>query len=146
MLRHDILEELIQQLSNVMRKAMGARSKNQHGDALDIVQQGYGQLFGLDIGLISALDVQTLKSLLRSPEEVVMVARLRGFESEQHRILGDTMAHRVGEQAISLFAAAALNGALEGSGLAEAESLCAWIGDQHLEVNARRALRQTLSK
>lgn len=90
----DYLLRQIEAFVEAMRKLIELKSRGQAGEALEVVQETAGQMFGSSLPVIDSLDPESAAEMLVEPEKVEMYARLAAEEAELLAMMG----HQAGER------------------------------------------------
>jgi hypothetical protein len=82
MIERDYLMRMIAQLAAVLARILGAKNAQNYTEALQIAQDSYGQLFGLNGELVESMDAATLALLLGEKEKIKALASLLREEGD----------------------------------------------------------------
>ena len=82
MLQRDYLVRLIERIFTILQRALDRQKAGDHREAREAVFEGYAAIPGIDRALLEALDTPTVLSLVREPQLVRVLARLRATEAE----------------------------------------------------------------
>lgn len=131
MIERDYIMRMIAQLSAVIARILFAKNAQNYAEALQLAQNAYDQLLGLNGELVNQMDAATLALLLGEKEKIKALATLLREEGEILHVQGNPAdGNAKYEKALALF-----QEALRQSG----------NGDNECEV-AIAALRGTLAK
>jgi hypothetical protein len=95
MIERDYIMRMIAQLAAVLARMMGAKNAQNYAEALQIVQNAYGQLFGLNGELVESMDAATLALLLGEKEKIKALAALLREEGDIFLLQGNQLAGHV---------------------------------------------------
>ena len=88
MIRQDYIKRLIEQLAHAVARALGKSDKSEAEQALQQLQQAYGEL-GVGRGFLH-LDARSLRAILGTPERARAVAEVCRLEARLLERLGET--------------------------------------------------------
>jgi hypothetical protein len=92
----DYLMRLLEVFAESLSRLIAFKAQGKSDEALEVVQETAGQIFGSSLPLIDSLDAQSAAELIVEPEKIEMYARLAEEEAGIFDELGD------GEQAREL--------------------------------------------
>jgi tetratricopeptide (TPR) repeat protein len=82
MIERDYLMRMMAQLAAVLARVLGAKNARNYAEALQIVQDAYGELFGVQSELVEQMDAATLALLLSDWEKIKGLASLLREEGD----------------------------------------------------------------
>lgn len=104
MIERDYLMRMIAQLAAVLARILGAKNAQNYAEALQIAQNAYGQLFGLNGELVDQMDAATLALLLGEKEKIKALAALLREEGDILLLQGNRSAGEAKyEKALGLY-------------------------------------------
>lgn len=108
MIERDYIMRMIQQLSGVLLRLLNLKRSQDYDQALDLVTNAYGELFGTEAALLRAMDSATAAHLLGHPEKIKALATLCREEADLFRHKGkEVEADTASRRALELFLEAA---------------------------------------
>lgn len=104
MIERDYLMRMIAQLSAVIARILFAKSAQNYVEALQLAQNAYGQLLGLNGELVEQMDAATLALLLGEKEKIKALATLLREEGDILHLQGNAaVGNAKYEKALALF-------------------------------------------
>jgi len=104
MIERDYLMRMIAQLSAVIARILFAKNAQNYAEALQLAQNAYDQLLGLNGELVEQMDAATLSMLLGEKEKIKALAALLREEGEILHLQGNASDGKVKyEKALALF-------------------------------------------
>ena len=104
MIERDYLMRMIAQLSAVIARILFAKNAQNYVEALQLAQNAYGQLLGLNGELVEQMDAATLALLLGEKEKIKALATLLREEGDILHLQGNAPAGNAKyEKALALF-------------------------------------------
>jgi len=104
MIERDYLMRMIAQLSAVIARILFAKNAQNYAEALQLAQNAYDQLLGLNGELVEQMDAATLSMLLGEKEKIKALAALLREEGEILCLQGSPANGKVKyEKALALF-------------------------------------------
>jgi len=104
MIERDYLMRMIAQLSAVIARILFAKNAQTYAEALQLAQNAYEQLLGLNGELVDQMDAATLSMLLGEKEKIKALAALLREEGEILHLQGNASEGKVKyEKALALF-------------------------------------------
>jgi len=104
MIERDYIMRMIAQLSAVIARILFAKSAQNYAEALQLAQNAYDQLLGLNGELVHQMDAATLSMLLGEKEKIKALATLLREEGEILHLQGEAIAGNAKyEKALALF-------------------------------------------
>jgi hypothetical protein len=104
MIEKDCIMRMIAQLTAVLTKVISSRQAKRYDDAAELIQNAYGELFGLSGEVLETLDAGTLAGLLGEREKIKALAILLKEDGDLWRAQSDdaTARHRY-KKSLTLF-------------------------------------------
>jgi hypothetical protein len=82
MIERDYLMRMMAQLTAVIARIFGCKNAQDYTQALQVVREAYGEIFGLPSELVEQMDAATLALLLGDKEKIKALASLLHEEGE----------------------------------------------------------------
>lgn len=89
MIERDYIMRMIKQLAGVLARIIRAKEQEQYDEALQLIQEAYSELFGLDSRLAGMMDAESLALLLGNRDKIKAMARLFREEGDLQALKGD---------------------------------------------------------
>jgi hypothetical protein len=104
MIERDYIMRMIAQLSAVIARILFAKNAQNYAEALQLAQNAYDQLLGLNGELVKQMDAATLSMLLGEKEKIKALATLLREEGEILHLQGNAADGNLKyEKALALF-------------------------------------------
>jgi tetratricopeptide (TPR) repeat protein len=104
MIERDYIMRMIAQLAAVLARILGAKNAQDYTQALQLVQDAYGEIFGLQRELVEQMDAATLALLLGEGEKIKGLASLLREEGDVLLLQGQpTKGYEKYEKALALY-------------------------------------------
>jgi hypothetical protein len=110
MLQRDLILRLVQDMARLLARALGLRKQGLTELAVQEVEAGSASLFGLDLGVVAAVDAGNVARQLVEPARIAALARLVAVRGHLADDAGDPAAALWRRRAVELWLEAAAAG------------------------------------